>query len=77
MDALWWLEHLWVAFVGLGGWLLKSMWDAVQELKTDLHDLEVELPKQYVAKVDLAPVLAEIKQALIRIETRLDEKADK
>lgn len=76
-DALWWLNHLWVLFAGVGGWLMKTMWDAVQELKRDLHDLEVELPREYVAKVDLTSMLSEIKQALIRIEARLDEKADK
>lgn len=76
-SSLWWLEHLWVLFVGIGGWLMKTMWDAVQELKRDLHDLEVELPREYVAKVDLTSMLSEIKQALIRIEARLDEKADK
>ena len=77
MDALWFLDRLWILFAAVGGWLLKSMWTAVQELKRDLHELEVDLPKSYVSKVDLAPLLADIKSALQRIETRLDEKADK
>lgn len=77
MDALWWLDKIWVVFVAVGGWLLKSMWDAVQELKRDLHALEVELPERYVSKVDLAPILTDIKATLMRIENRLDQKADK
>jgi hypothetical protein len=77
MDALWWLNHLWVLFVAVGGWLLKTIWDAVQELKRDLHTLEVELPERYVSKVDLAPILSDIKATLLRIETRMDTKADK
>jgi hypothetical protein len=77
MDAMWWLNHLWVLLACIGGWLLRTVWDAVQELKKDLHELEVELPQHYVTKADLAPMLMDIKQALVRIEARLDEKADK
>lgn len=77
IDSLWWLEHLWTVFVLIGGWFLKTLWEAMRALRQDLHDLERELPRNYVSKVDLQPILIRLEATLDRIETRLDTKVDK
>lgn len=59
------------------GWFVRMLWEAVQELKRDLRNLEVKLPSEYVKKDDLAIVLDRIYQILDRIERKLDDKADK
>ncbi len=63
--------------VGAGGWFGREIWDAVQALKRDIHALEVELPKSYVRKDEFAAGITEIKHMLLRIEEKLDAKADK
>jgi hypothetical protein len=53
------------------------LWDAVAELRKDLHQLEVDLPKNYTPKDDFAAALKEINAGLQRIYDKLDGKADK
>lgn len=53
----------WV-FTGFGaavGWILKVVWDAVRELRSDLHQIEKDLPEVYVRKDDFREAIAEIK----------------
>jgi len=76
-DVMWWFDHLWGLAVLAGGWFMHSLWDAMKELRTDLHALETNLPQNYVSKADLQPVLARLDATLTRIEARLDDKADK
>lgn len=59
------------------GWLGREVWGAVKELRRDLHDLEVSLPKEYAQKVDLDRRMERIEQMFQRIEDRLESKADK
>lgn len=59
------------------GWLAREMWGAVKELRRDLHDLEVNLPKEYAQRVDLDKRMERIEQMFQRIEDRLENKADK
>lgn len=59
------------------GWFGRQVWDAVQELRKDLHQLEVDLPKNYTPKDDFAAALKEINAGLQRIYDKLDGKADK
>jgi len=53
----------WV-FTGFGaavGWILKVVWDAVRELRSDLRQIEKDLPEVYVRKDDFREAIAEIK----------------
>jgi Tfp pilus assembly protein PilO len=68
---------LFMAFMAACGWVLRSVHDAVQRLTTDVKVLEKELPATYARKDDTNLMLADIKGALIRIEDKLDGKADK
>ena len=65
------------AFFAVVGWFIRQIWEAVQELKSDLKSLEVKLPEEYVRKNDLSDILRRIDSTLERIEKKLDAKADK
>lgn len=59
------------------GWLAREIWGAVKELRRDLHDLEVNLPKEYAQRVDLDKRMEHIEQMFQRIYDKLENKADK
>ena len=63
--------------IGGFGWFGRQLWDAVHELRKDLHQLEVDLPKTYTPKDDFAAAMKEINAGLQRIYDKLDGKADK
>lgn len=43
------------------GWLLKSVWNAIGELKADMKQIERDLPGVYVRKDDFKAAIADIK----------------
>jgi hypothetical protein len=59
------------------GWWARVIWDSVQRLKEDLHEIEVDLPKSYVSKSDLDKRMEHIESMFQRIYDKLDHKADK
>ena len=67
--------------IGLGftimGWWAKTVWNAVQELKTDLSKLREEIPKIYIPKNEFHDGIKELKSLLISISDKLDHKVDK
>lgn len=65
------------AILAVAGWFARQLWEAVQSLKQDLHELEVDLPKTYVMKDDLDKRMAHIEDMFQRIYDKLDGKADK
>ena len=63
--------------IGVGGWFARQLWDSVQSLKEDVHQIEVDLPRNYVMKDDLDKRMAHIEDMFQRIYDKLDGKADK
>lgn len=59
------------------GWWARVIWDSVQKLKEDLHEIEVDLPKSYVSKGDLDKRMQHIEDMFQRIYDKLEHKADK
>ena len=59
------------------GWFARQLWDAMKELRGDLHVLEVNLPENYAKKSDLDKRMAHIEDMFQRIYDKLDNKADK
>jgi hypothetical protein len=59
------------------GWWARIIWESVQRLKDDLHEIEVDLPKSYVSKSDLDKRMEHIESMFQRIYDKLDNKADK
>ena len=35
------------------GWFARQLWDSVQKLKDDIKKIEVDLPTNYVRRVDI------------------------
>jgi hypothetical protein len=65
------------AVLSVLGWFARQLWDAVQDLKSDMKQIEVDLPTHYVRKEDLESRLDRIELSLNRIFEKLDHKADK
>ena len=63
--------------IGVGGWFARQLWDSVQDLKKDVHQIEVDLPRHYVMKDDLDKRMSHIEDMFQRIYDKLDGKADK
>ena len=65
------------AILAVAGWFARILWEAVQALKSDLHKVEVDLPKSYVSKFDMDKRMDHIEDMFKRIYDKLDGKADK
>lgn len=59
------------------GWFGRQLWEAMDRLKSDLHQIEVDLPKNYVSKDDYNVTMKHIETMFQRIYDKLDGKADK
>ena len=59
------------------GWFARQLWDAVQKLKDDMKQLEIDLPTHYVRKDELKERFDKIESMLNRLFEKLDGKADK
>ncbi|CAB5225660.1 hypothetical protein UFOVP746_48 [uncultured Caudovirales phage] len=59
------------------GWFARQIWDSVQDLKNDIHQIEVDLPTYYVKRVDIDTRFDKLENILERIFDRLEQKADK
>ena len=59
------------------GWFAREVWGAVGELRRDLHQIEVDMPKEYVQKIDLDKRMTHIEDMFQRIYDKLDAKVDK
>ena len=61
----------------LGGWILKTIWDAIKEIKRDVKELNREVNQDFVRKDDFQDAVKDIKDMLGKIFDRLDSKVDK
>lgn len=59
------------------GWFARALWDAVASLREDLHSLERELPKTYLAKDEFKEGIREIKDILSEMFRKIDDLKDK
>jgi len=71
------IDWVYNAAFALFGFVLKTVWDAVQDLKEDVKELEIKLPRDYVGKDDYRNDVKELKDMLQKLFDRLDSKADK
>lgn len=66
---------------GVFGWLMRELWGAVKELRSDLEELRVGVAEHYVRQdrmeKALERALAPVMQNLDRIEKSICRKADK
>lgn len=66
-----------MATMAVSGWFLRMLWNATQELKTDLSKLREDMPHDYVLKGDYKDELKHIHEMLEKIYDKLEKKADK
>jgi len=51
-------------FTGFGaslGWIVKVIWDAIRDLKSDIKQIERDLPEVYVRRDDFRDAISDIK----------------
>lgn len=77
MDMQHFINFIGGAVLSVLGWFARQLWDAVKELRADLHTLEVNLPENYVKRSDLDKRMDHIEDMFQRIYDKLDNKADK
>ena len=65
------------AALAIAGWFARILWEAVQSLKSDVHQIEVDMPINYVRKDDMDKRMDHIEDMFKRIYDKLDGKADK
>jgi chaperonin cofactor prefoldin len=65
------------SILAVTGWFARQIWDSVQDLKNDIHQIEVDLPTYYVKRVDIDTRFDKLENILERIFDRLEQKADK
>jgi uncharacterized coiled-coil DUF342 family protein len=65
-----------VIMTGLG-WFARQLWDAVKELRKDLHKLETDLPSTYIRRDEFRDGIKEIKDILNEIFRKIDDVRDK
>lgn len=65
------------AVLAVTGWFARELWDMVRELKSAIHQIEIDLPRHYVRKEDINQRFDRIEQLLDKVYERLDQKADR
>ena len=69
-------QHLWstllTAAIGIGGWVLKSIYAAIKSLETDLGNHKVEAAKTYSTKSDIQRIEDKLDKVLDRLERKAD-----
>lgn len=56
-----------VAFAGFcGGWILKIVWDAIQDLKKDIRIIDTKMHEDFVRRDDF-------KDAMVHVQKDMDE----
>lgn len=71
------INLLGVAIFAVIGWFARQLWESVQALKDDIRKIEVDLPTNYVRKVDIEARFDKLEIILSKIFDKLDAKADK
>jgi hypothetical protein len=55
------INWMFAGFGAMASWILKTVWDAVRDLRKDLREIEVSLPSVYTRKDDFRDALSEMK----------------
>jgi hypothetical protein len=77
MDLQQYIQMGLMAAMAVSGWFLRMLWNATQELKTDLSKLREDMPHDYILKADYRSELKHIQDMLEKIYDKLEKKVDK
>jgi hypothetical protein len=67
---------IWIA-IAIGGWFAREVWGAVKELQRDIHQIEVDLPSNYVRRDEFSEAIRRIELICERIFDKIEAKQDK
>lgn len=59
------------------GWLARQLWDAVKELRDDIHKIETDLPSLYMRKDEFKEGIKEIKDLFTEVFRKIDDLKDR
>lgn len=59
------------------GWFARQLWDAVKELRADLHKLETNLPITYLRRDEFRDGIKEIKDLFTEVFRKIDDLKDR
>jgi chaperonin cofactor prefoldin len=59
------------------GWFARQLWDAVQKLKEDMKQIEVDLPTHYVRKDEMKDRFDKLESMINRLFEKIEGKVDK
>ena len=65
------------AFLPTLGWFARQLYESVRELREDVHQIEIDLPTNYIRREEYAETMKRIEAIVERIFDKLDAKADK
>jgi len=65
------------AILAVIGWFARQLYESVSELRRDVHQIEVDLPTNYVRREEYTETMKRIESIVERIFDKLDGKADK
>lgn len=81
MDLMTIVTFLSYILIGMGGWLLKTLWNAVDNLKRDISSLQERIAKEYMPRDDIErlvdKIVVEIRDFRREVRDDLKNKADK
>ena len=55
----------------------RELWEAVKQLRADLHKIEVDLPSNYLRRDEFSEGMKEIRELFGKVFEKLDGKVDK
>ena len=59
------------------GWWAREIWTALTKLREDIHDIEVDLPSNYLKKDEFNDAMKTLNDKLDKIWAKLADKADR
>jgi len=72
------LFNIIVSVIGaMAAWILKVLWDTINEVKKDVHDFKQDSHHDFVRRDDFADAIKRIETMVNKIFDKLDSKVDK
>jgi len=71
------INWLFAAFGAAIGWIMKIVWDAVKDLRTDVKQIERDLPDVYVRKDDFREAVREMRETMRDVRTDMKAGFDR
>lgn len=71
------INWLFAAFGAAIGWIMKIIWDAMKDLRTDVKQIERDLPDVYVRKDDFREAVREMRETMQDVRTDMKAGFDR